>query len=107
MVVWSLANNFGGEIFVPKLPSYRILDLAKAIDDNCKIKIIGIRPGEKLDEELITLQESSNCYDLGKYFALISIKNEKLERHYLKKFIKNSKKSFLILAQIIKIFKSK
>lgn len=92
MVVWSLANNFGGEIFVPKLPSYRILDLAKAIDDNCKIKIIGIRPGEKLDEELITLQESSNCYDLGKYFALISIKNEKLERHYLKKFIKNSKK---------------
>ena len=92
MVVWSMANNFGGEIFVPKLPSYRILDLAKAIDDKCKIKIVGIRPGEKLEEELITIQESSNCYDLGKYFALISIKNEKLNNHYLRKFRKNSKK---------------
>ena len=47
MVLWSLKNTFSGEIIVPKLPSYKILDLAKAIDQNVKIEIIGIRQGEK------------------------------------------------------------
>ena len=52
MVEWALKNSIGGEIFVPKIPSYKILDLAKAICPNCKIKIIGIRSGEKLHENL-------------------------------------------------------
>ena len=47
LVFWTLKYSMGGEIFVPKIPSYRILDLANAISSNCKIKIIGIRPGEK------------------------------------------------------------
>ena len=92
MVFWSLANNIGGEIFVPKLPSYRILDLARAIDDKCHLKFVGIRPGEKLDEELITIQESSNSYDLGKYFAILSNQNKNLNKHYQKKYKKNLNK---------------
>ena len=65
MVLWSLNKSVGGEIFVPKLPSFKILDLAKAIDEKCKIKIIGIRPGEKISEELISYHESQNWHDLG------------------------------------------
>jgi UDP-N-acetylglucosamine 4,6-dehydratase len=112
MVFWSLANNIGGEIFVPKLPSYRILDLARAIDDKCQLKFVGIRPGEKLDEELITIQESSNSYDLGKYFAILNNSNSKLINYYKKKHKKVKKKfsytsgnnlNFLKVDQIKKI----
>ncbi len=71
LVFWTLKNSIGGEIFVPKIPSYKILDLAKAISANCKIKIIGIRPGEKIHEELITSSESINTLDLGKYYAIL------------------------------------
>ena len=53
MVIWSLVNNLGGEIYVPKIPSYKIEDLARAINSKSKIKIIGIRQGEKLHEEMI------------------------------------------------------
>ena len=57
-VIWTLKNNIGGEIFIPKCPSYKITDLAKAIDKKCKLKIIGIRPGEKIEEELISKAEN-------------------------------------------------
>ena len=70
-VFWALKNAIGGEIFVPKIPSYKILDLAKAISTKSKIKIIGIRPGEKINEELITKSESSNSLDLGKYYVIL------------------------------------
>jgi len=86
MVLWSLKKNIGGEIFVPKLPSYRILDLANAIDSNCKLKFVGTRPGEKLDEELITVQESFNCYDMGKYYGILSNKDINLHKYYKKKY---------------------
>ena len=114
MVLWSLKQNIGGEIFVPKLPSYRILDLANAIDINCKIKIVGIRPGEKLDEELITIQESNNCYDLGKYFAIVPSYNKDLLKLYSKKNKKIKKqisynsgnnKKFLNIKELKKIIK--
>tara|TARA_B100001559_G_C16498176_1_gene621915 strand:- start:994 stop:2016 length:1023 start_codon:yes stop_codon:yes gene_type:complete len=91
MVIWSIEKNIGGEIFVPKLPSYKILDLAKAIDDKCKIKITGIRPGEKLEEELISNQESLNTYDLGKYYAILTNQDKTLHNHYKKKYKKNFK----------------
>ena len=61
----------GGEIFVPKIPSYNILDLAKAIDPSCKINIIGIRPEEKVHEEMISSSDSYNTYDIGKYYVIL------------------------------------
>jgi UDP-N-acetylglucosamine 4,6-dehydratase (inverting) len=70
MVLHALANSWGGEIFVPKIPSYRILDLAEAIAPGCAKTIVGIRPGEKLHEEMITENDSFNTYDCGKYFVI-------------------------------------
>ena len=70
LVMHALKNAIGGEIFVPKIPSYKILDVAKAVCPNCKIKIIGIRPGEKLHEEMITSSDSYFTYDLGKYYVI-------------------------------------
>ena len=71
MVLWALENAQGGEIFVPKIPSYRITDIAKAIGPDCEHPIIGIRPGEKIHEEMITGSDSFNTVDLGKYFAIL------------------------------------
>ena len=71
MVLHALNSAWGGEIFVPKIPSYRITDIATAIGPNCEQKIIGIRPGEKIHEEMITSSDSFFTYDLGKYFAII------------------------------------
>ena len=71
MVLYALENAWGGELFVPKIPSYKIMDLAKAIDPSCKIKIIGIRPGEKVHEEMISSSDSYNTYDIGKYYVIL------------------------------------
>ena len=71
MVFDALGQAWGGELFVPKIPSYRILDVAKAIAPDCKHKIVGIRPGEKLHEEMITTSDSINTFDLGKYYAIL------------------------------------
>ena len=98
LVLWALKNSLGGEIFVPKTPSYRILDLAKAMAPNAKIKITGLRLGEKIHEDLISISESEYTVDLKKYYAILTflIKNsnnslsDKLFRTYLK--FKNSKR---------------
>ena len=71
MVLWALENHFGGEIFVPKIPSYHILDLAKAICPECTLNIVGVRPGEKIHEEMITGADSYNTIDLGAYYAIL------------------------------------
>jgi UDP-N-acetylglucosamine 4,6-dehydratase (inverting) len=71
MVMWALENARGGEIFVPKIPSYRITDLAKAIGPECQYPIVGIRPGEKIHEEMITESDSFNTVDLGRYYAVL------------------------------------
>ena len=71
MVLHALENAEGGEIFVPKIPSYKITDLATAICDKCEQKIIGVRSGEKIHEEMITSSDSYNTYDLGKYFVIL------------------------------------
>jgi UDP-N-acetylglucosamine 4,6-dehydratase len=71
MVLWALENAHGGEILVPKIPSYRITDLAQAIGPDCEHPVIGIRPGEKLHEEMITASDSFNTVDLGRYFAIL------------------------------------
>ena len=71
MVIHALENAWGGELFVPKIPSYNIMDLAEAIAPNLEHRIIGIRPGEKIHEEMISLSDSLNTIDLGSYYAIL------------------------------------
>ena len=71
MVIWVLKNSCGGEIFVPKIPSFKIRDLAKVVTPECKVKYIGIRSGEKIHEEMITANESQDIFDLGKYYVIL------------------------------------
>ena len=71
MVLWSIKNALGGEVLVPKIPSYRITDVARAIDPACRHEIIGVRPGEKIHEEMITVSDSFNTVDLGRYYAIL------------------------------------
>jgi UDP-N-acetylglucosamine 4,6-dehydratase len=73
MVLWSLESALGGEILVPKIPSYRIVDVAAAIGPQCEHKVVGIRPGEKIHEEMITASDSFNTVDLGDYYAILPI----------------------------------
>ena len=70
-VLQCLDQMWGGELFVPKIPSYRILDVAKAIAPECKIEIIGIRPGEKLHEEMITETDALNSVEFEKYYVIL------------------------------------
>jgi UDP-N-acetylglucosamine 4,6-dehydratase len=71
MVLFALENAWGGELYVPKIPSFKIMDVAKAIGPNCEYKIVGIRPGEKIHEEMITVSDSFTTYDLSKYYAIL------------------------------------
>jgi len=71
MVMHALNNAWGGEIFIPKISSYRILDIAEAIGPNCEKKVVGIRPGEKIHEEMITPSDSFYTYDLGEYYTIL------------------------------------
>ncbi|MFV0536874.1 MAG: UDP-N-acetylglucosamine 4,6-dehydratase (inverting) [Dysgonomonas sp.] len=71
MVMHALQYAWGGEIFIPKIPSYRISDVAKAIAPECTYEIVGIRPGEKIHEEMISPSDSFYTYDLGKYYAIL------------------------------------
>ncbi len=72
MVLWSIENAWGGEVLVPKIPSYHITDVAKAIGPECEQTVIGLRPGEKIHEEMITASDSFNTVDLGDYYAILS-----------------------------------
>jgi len=91
MVISAIAKAKGGEIFVPKLPSFYVKDLAKAVCSNCKIKIIGIRPGEKLHEEMISIYESPHTFDFQKYYIIAS---PTLIKIYSQMNIKLVKKNF-------------
>lgn len=71
MVLWALKHCLGGELFVPRIPSYRITDLAEAIGPGCEKPITGIRPGEKVHEEMITSSDSFSTVDLGDYYAIL------------------------------------
>ena len=85
MVLWAIDNSLGGEIFVPKIPSYRIVDLAEAIAPAAEKRIVGIRPGEKVHEEMITASDSYNTVDLGRYYAILSTSGEFSPDAYLAK----------------------
>ncbi|MDA9757493.1 UDP-N-acetylglucosamine 4,6-dehydratase (inverting) [Pseudomonadota bacterium] len=91
MVNWAIENSLGGEIFVPKIPSYNIMDLASAVSQDSKKEIVGIRPGEKLHEEMISVSDAQNTVDLGSYYAILpgfeSIKKEYSEKYKDLKFV--------------------
>jgi UDP-N-acetylglucosamine 4,6-dehydratase len=71
MILHALEHAWGGEIFVPKIPSYRITDVAEAIGPKCKQTVVGIRPGEKIHEEMISSSDSFYTYDMGRYYAIL------------------------------------
>lgn len=86
MVLHALETAWGGELYVPKIPSYKIMDVAMAIGPDCEHKISGIRPGEKIHEEMITSSDSFTTYDLGKYYVILpQVPNFSLS-DYIKKF---------------------
>lgn len=84
MVLWAIENAIGGEIFVPKIPSYRIETVAEAIAPNAKLEYVGIRPGEKLHEEMITDSDSFNTIEFDRYYAILPAGANK--EKYMKKF---------------------
>ena len=84
MVLHALNSAWGGEIFVPKIPSYKITDIAEAIGPNCTQEVVGIRPGEKIHEEMITSSDSFFTYDLGKYYVILpQVPNWSLEKYII------------------------
>jgi len=95
-VLQSLRIMQGGEIFVPKIPSYRIMDVVKSISNNPKIKYIGIRPGEKLHEELITRSDSMTTFDLKNFFIILP------HQIYFSKKIKNFLKNYKMKYKLCK-----
>ena len=116
MIFHALNNAWGGEIFVPKIPSYKIVDVAKAICPSCQLKEIGIRPGEKLHEEMITTSDSFFTYDLGQYYVILPSQpnfdlNKYIDKHRVQKvsqgFSYNSKNNdkFLSVSQLRNLMK--
>ena len=119
-VFFCLKKMWGGEVFVPKIPSYKIIDLAKAISSKSRIKFIGIRPGEKIHEEMVSTNEALNTIEYKKYFVIVP--NSKLISWNKKKYMQmntggkickddfsyNSKtnKEFLNSKQLQKLIKS-
>ena len=97
LVMWAIVNSLGGEIIIPKIPSYKILDLVKVFSKKPKIKIIGIRKGEKIHEEMISIEESRNCIEVdGKYIINTNGFSEYLKKKnkfMIKNFDKESFKS--------------
>lgn len=82
MVMHAMEHAWGGEIFIPKIPSYKITDVAQAVAPDCPIEVVGIRPGEKIHEEMITASDSFYTYDLGKYYTILpSLPNFKIEQY--------------------------
>lgn len=90
MVFHALEFAWGGEIFVPKIPSYRVVDVAEAIGPECNKPIVGVRPGEKIHEEMITAADSLNTYDLGKFYTILPSKTNWPLQDFLKTY--NGKK---------------
>ena len=114
MVLYTIKNSIGGEIFVPKIPSYNLTDLAAAIGPTCKIKYIGVRPGEKIHEEMITASDSYTTFDIGKYYLILPSGNQKIFDFYKKKgkikkvekgfnYSSSNNKSFLKINEIRKL----
>lgn len=107
LVLYAMDKSRGSEIFIPKIPSYRITDLAKSISEKSKMEIIGARPGEKIHEEMITINDSLHTIENSKYFIILpSLENEKINK-YLKHYsAKKTKKPFSYNSETNKKFLS-
>lgn len=115
-VLQCLKESKGGEIFVPKLPSYKIMDLAKAISPKARIKLVGKRPGEKIDEEMITSADSVNSLEFKNHYIIFASNKSNLYLFYKNKkrgkilppnFSYNSKNNkFLTVAEIKNLIKN-
>tara|TARA_B100000965_G_scaffold405402_1_gene439400 strand:- start:478 stop:1470 length:993 start_codon:yes stop_codon:yes gene_type:complete len=111
MVMWSLKNCIGGEIVVPKIPSFKVLDLAKSFGKNIKVKVVGIRPGEKIHEEMISVYDAINTIELRNYYIIVPdylvkyYKKNKIGKKLAKDFCYNSEtnKNFLKINDLKKI----
>ena len=97
-VLESLERMWGGELFIPKIPSYKLIDLAKAIAPECKINIIGIRPGEKIHEEMINISDALNTIEFKKYFVILPSHREFMQLD-VKKLISKSDKTLIKLCK--------
>jgi UDP-N-acetylglucosamine 4,6-dehydratase/5-epimerase len=86
MVLYAIENAWGGELFVPKIPSYKITELARAIGPDCEHVNVGIRPGEKIHEEMITASDSFFTYDVGNYYVILPFTHDWSLEEFVKKF---------------------
>ena len=86
MVLYTLQHSIGGEILVPKIPSYRITDVAEAIGPNCEKPVVGIRPGEKLHEEMVTASDSQNTIQNDRYYVIVPMLHYKNHNETVAKF---------------------
>jgi UDP-N-acetylglucosamine 4,6-dehydratase/5-epimerase len=82
LVLWALEHAVGGEILVPKIPSFRITDLAAAIAPSARHEVVGVRPGEKVHEEMITSSDSLSTVDLGPYYAILPSGDSEVQESY-------------------------
>jgi len=94
LVIWALKNTIGGEILVPKIPSYRVIDLVKTINPNCKINYSGIRPGEKIHEEMISINDSLNTLEIKDKYIILPNFNEAHYKFNVKKLYNYYKSNF-------------
>ncbi len=83
IVMWAIDNALGGEVIVPKIPSYNIKDVARAIAPNAQLEVVGVRPGEKIDEEMITASDGRNTVDIGDYYLILPSSDSSLAEKYL------------------------
>ena len=112
LIIYALLNGKGGEIFVPKIPSFKVIDLAKAINNKAKFRITGIRPGEKISEKMISNSDALYTYDLGRYYAILPAGTKLIQKY--KKYKKvptdffyssDANKNFLSIKELKKIIK--
>jgi nucleoside-diphosphate-sugar epimerase len=91
MVFFALENALGGEIFVPKIPSYRIKEVAEAIGPDCEHPVVGIRPGEKLHEEMITSSDSQNTIETENYYVIVPNSQEGSYQSVMERYLAHYK----------------
>lgn len=91
MVFFALENAIGGEIFVPKIPSYRITEVAKAIGPDCEHPVVGIRPGEKLHEEMITVSDAQNTIETEHYYIIVPNSQEGSNKSVIERYLAHYK----------------
>lgn len=91
MVLYTLQNSLGGEILVPKIPSYKIMELAEAIGPECKKPIVGIRPGEKLHEEMVTASDSQNTIENDRYYVIVPMLHQREHKQTMQIFAEHHK----------------